>query len=175
MAETLKTYSPAEVEVNWAGYVPIKNFADGTAIEMQRNTDNTRQLVGMQGDVGLTYNPDKTGTVSFTLMQTGESNYALSAIQNAQDTSGKIIRADLTISDPSGSMLAVAKRCHLVTPPVVTLGDDQNSKVWTFYAEEITFLDAPAGATLGAEAAARISAAVDGVKSSSDALENLIG
>ena len=103
MAETLKTYSPAEVEVNWAGYVAIKNFADGTAIEMQRNTDNTRQLVGMQGDVGLTYNPDKTGTVSFTLMQTGESNYALSAIQNAQDTSGKIIRADLTISDPSGA------------------------------------------------------------------------
>lgn len=175
MAETLKVYSPQEVEVNWAGYVPIKNFADGTAIEVQRATDNSRQLVGMQGDVGLTYNPDKTGTVAFTLMQTGETNIILSAIQNSQDATGKLLRADMTISDPSGSMLAIAKRCHIMTTPTLTLGDDQNSKVWTFFAEEIEFLQLPAGAGESAELAARISGAVSGITGASEALESLLG
>lgn len=175
MSDTLRVYSPQEVTVNWAGYATIRHFAEGSAIEATRSEDNTKQLVGMQGDVGLTYNANKTGTVAFTIMQTGETNQLLSAIQNSQDLSGALIRGDLTISDPSGSFLCIARACHIMTTPTMTLGDDQSSKVWTFFAERLDFVDAPVGVTQTAGAVARIKGAVSGIKSASDALNAILG
>lgn len=175
MAQTLRTYSPQEVTVSWAGVVPISNFADGTAIEVSRNADNTQQLVGMQGDVGLTYNADKTGQITINIMQTGETNRLLSAIQNKQDFTGKLFRGDIVISDPSGSYLCVARNCHIMTAPTVSLGDGQNSKEWVFFAERLDFTDAPVGFVAPASSVARIAGAVGGLESVSDALNELLG
>lgn len=175
MAQTLRTYSPQEVVVTWSGFVQLTNFAEGTAIDVSRNVDNSQQLVGMQGDVGLTYNADKTGQLTFTIMQTGETNRILSAIQNTQDSTGTLIRGDITISDPSGSYLCVARNCHIMTTPNVVLGDGQNSKEWVFYAERLDFTDAPVGFVPPAAAAARIQGAVDGIRAASDALQALLG
>lgn len=175
MAQTLRTYSPQEVTASWGGFVEIKNFAEGSAIEVSRSVDNSQQLVGMQGDVGLTYNADKTGTLTFTIMQTGETNRYLSGIQNIQDTTGQLVRADIVISDPSGSYLCVARNCHIMTAPTVTLGDGQNAKEWVFFAERIDYTDAPVGFVPPAASGAKIQGAVSGLKAVSDALNALLG
>lgn len=174
MAQTLRTYSPQEVVATWAGYVELKNFADGTGIEVSRSVDNSTQAVGMGGDVGLTYNANKTGTIAFTIMQTGETNRILSAIQSEQDITGTLIRGDITVSDPSGSWLCIARNCHIMTAPTVTLGDDQNSKQWTFFAERIDFTDVPVGFISPNGETTRIQGAVDGMKSVSDALNAIL-
>jgi len=174
MAQTLKTYSPQEVTVTWGGFVEVTNFAEGSAIEVSRNADNSTQTVGMQGDVGLTYNADKTGQISFTIMQTGTTNQTLSLAQLTQDQTGELIRGDIVISDPSGSFLCFANNCHIMTPPQVSLGDGQNSKTWTFFVERLDFTDVPVGAVQGAGIAAQSAAAVEGLKGASDALNALL-
>lgn len=175
MAQTLRTYSPQEVTATWGGYVTLRNFADGTAIEIARTADNSNQLVGMQGDVGLTYNADKTGTVTMTFMQTGETNRQLSAIQELQDTSGELIRADLVISDPSGSNLCIARNCHIMTPATMELGDDQASKEWVWFAERIDYTALPVGFAGSVQSTNGIFSNRDGIKSASDALQALLG
>lgn len=168
MSDILNTYSPRQVSVNWGGEIPIKHFAEGTAIEVARNVDNSDQSIGMQGDVAHTFMADKTGTVSFTILQTGETNRILSAVQALQDESDDLFRADLLIVDKSGSFICIAEACHIKTTPSYSLGDSQSSKTWVFYSENLRFADVPAGVVDGASLASRIKSAVDGIKSVSD-------
>ena len=170
---SLKTYSPQRVQLAWGG-IDISGYADGTFIEASRNVDNTTATVGAAGDVGLTFMPDKTGVVEITLMQTAESNRLLSAVQLAQDNTGNIIRADLTVVDPSGGFLVYAKACHIMTPATVTLADDQESKTWTLYSEDLQYSDVPAGFVASADVLARISSGVSGIQAISDALQDAI-
>ena len=104
---TLKPYSPGQVQVSWGG-VALKGFATGTFITAERSVANTTNAVGAQGDVGITLMANKTG-VTLTLMQTAESNRMLSAAQLSQDNLDKLFRADLVITDPSGSFLMRAE------------------------------------------------------------------
>ena len=175
MSQTLRVYSPQEVTVDWGGYVTIRNFAEGTAIEASRAVDNTTNTVGMQGDVGITFVANKTGTLSFTLMQTGETNSVLSAIQREQDRTGELFRADITVRDPSGSSLATYGACHIMTPAVMSMGDDQQAKTWTFFVERFDYTSTPVGLTAANGAGARIGNSVDGIKSVSDALNAILG
>lgn len=171
---TLKTYSPERVVTSWGG-VQLTGFAEGTAITMRRNTDNTAQGVGMQGDVGITKTANRTGQVEMIFMQTAEANRILSAIQAAQDLEDSdVIRANIVVTDDSGGMLCVAQNCHIMTPPEVSLGDDQSPKTWVWFSERIDYLDVPAGFTAGAGYLARVNAAVSALKSASDAANQLL-
>jgi hypothetical protein len=175
MSDTLRVYSPQEVTVDWGGFVTIKNFAEGTAIEAARAVENTNNTVGMQGDVGITFVANKTGTISFTIMQTGEVNAILSAIQREQDKTGELFRADLNIKDPSGSSLATYGACHIMTPATMSMGDDQQSKTWTFFVERFDYTSSPVGLTQPNGAAARILNSVQGIRQISDALKSILG
>lgn len=138
-------YNPDKVELNFGGMFAFSGFAEGTAIEAQRNNPRTNNVVGMKGDVATTLNADKTGTLTVTLLQNSPTNQYLSALVAAEDRSGKLTRANLTLKEPSGGVIADFKRCHLTEPAPVTLGDGQNAKVWTFFVEEMVYLEVPSG------------------------------
>lgn len=162
---TQKVYSPSKVVATWGSLLTFKGFAEGTAIQAQRSSDNSSNVVGMQGDVALTVNPDQTGTITFTLLQTSETNRILSGIQAAQDFNQELYRAGITIADPSGGYLLHAEGCHIMTPPEMALagGDEQNSKVWVFFSENMKFLDTPVGVTEDAAIASRVKNAIDDI------------
>ena len=166
---TLRPYAPKKVVATFSAYT-ITGFEEGTFIEASRASDNTRNKVGAQGDVGITLNADKTGTLTFTLMQTSESNRVLSAVQAAQDLSGELLRDNFTIEDPSGGMLCICKGCHIMTPPAMTFSDDMSPKTWVFFVEEMVFLGLPAGQTQGGATAARVAGVVDSVRTATEAL-----
>lgn len=174
MAQTLTPYSPANVFVDWGSFLQITGFAEGTSIDVVRNTDNTTSVVGMQGDVGITLNADRTGTVTITLMQTSFTNRMLARLQSEQETSGELIRADLNIKDLSGSMLTSCYSCHIMTPPNQTLGDSQEAKTWVFYCEEIAFKGTPSGVFESDNTTARMNAAVSAAKTESEKLASLL-
>jgi len=173
MAETQKVWSPAKTNVNWGGTFTFKGFAEGTFITSSRNTDNTRQVVGAHGDVALTLNADRTGTVTVTLLQTSETNRILASIQAAQDETGELYRADLTISDQSGSNLVDAQACHIMTTPENALSDDQTSKTWVFYSEKLTYLPVPTGYIKTVSEEARANNSLSAIRTASEALKNL--
>lgn len=140
-----REYNPKLVNATLGGRLLIKGFADGTFLEMQRAVPRTEIMVGAKGDVGITKSANYTGTVTFTLLQNSPTNQYLSAIVNAEDAADELFRADIVVDDKSGSVLAIAKMCHIQEPAPIILGDGQNAKVWTFFSEEIHYLPVPEG------------------------------
>ena len=170
---TIRTYSPERVSVTIAG-ATITGFADGTAITSTRNNANTNVTEGIQGDQAITKIASKSGTVELTLLQNSESNRLLSRIQLAQDVaSADIIRFDMTIQDPSGGYLNQNFRCHIQTPADMSLADDNENRTWSLYVEEMLFTDVPAGFTESADAAARITSAVNTILSNNDTINSV--
>lgn len=173
MADSLRVYSPEKVKANWDGLFPLKHFAEGTSITATRNLDNTQVDEGMQGDIGITFNASRSGQLSMVFQQTSETNVFLAAIQNLQDTSGELIRGDITISDPSGSMICQANRVHIMKAPDVSLGDSQEPKTWNFFVEELIYLDLPAGLQGGAALVAVAKSKADAALVRSQLLQNI--
>ena len=163
MAQTLRDFVPEAVTIAWGGIV-MEGFAAESFVTIARSVANTTVQVGAAGDVGITKNADRTGTISVTLMQNSATHRFLSAVQVAQDNDNELYRAPLTVTDPSGSMICRMEAAHIQTPPEVVLGGDQNPKTWGFFSEQVTYLEAPAGFVVPAGEASRIQGAVEQVK-----------
>ncbi len=141
-------YSPKDVLVTWAG-IPITGYAEDSFLRMKRNSDVNGYTVGTAGDVALTTIADATGEIEIELMQTAPSNSLISAIYVAQTLSGDITVLPITITDPSGSVIAIANNAYIKTLPDIDLGKEQNSKTWVFGCTDLQYLDASAAGDTG--------------------------
>lgn len=160
MSEYIREYSPENVVITWGGKLVVKGVADGTFLTATRNSPRTETVVGGKGDVGITRKADRTGIIEITLLQNSPTNQHFSYLVNGEDLRGVLTRANIQVSDPSGSMLVIGKRCHLQTPAPITLGDGQNANVWSFFVEDLVYLQLPEG--LASEEAVQGASAVYG-------------
>ncbi|HGF3815910.1 TPA: phage protein [Escherichia coli] len=133
-------YSPKDVVCSWNG-IAIEGFAPDSFLRLQRTSPLVTPVVGAGGQVALTRNADKTGTIEIELMQTSLSNQMLSAIQAKQDNMEleEDISSNFVIYDPSGSVLATGINAWLQELPQIELGRDQNSKTWIFGCEKLNY------------------------------------
>lgn len=133
-------YSPKDVVCSWNG-IAIEGFAPDSFLRLQRTSPLVTLVVGAGGQVALTRNADKTGTIEIELMQTSLSNQMLSAIQAKQDNMEleEDISSNFVIYDPSGSVLATGINAWLQELPQIELGRDQNSKTWIFGCEKLDY------------------------------------
>ncbi|QAX98308.1 hypothetical protein EcSzw1_93 [Escherichia phage EcSzw_1] len=133
-------YSPKDVVCSWNG-IAIEGFAPDSFLRLQRTSPLVTPVVGAGGQVALTRNADKTGTIEIELMQTSLSNQMLSAIQAKQDDMELEvdISSNFVIYDPSGSVLATGINAWLQELPQIELGRDQNSKTWIFGCEKLDY------------------------------------
>lgn len=133
-------YSPKDVVCSWNG-IAIEGFAPDSFLRLQRTSPLITPVVGAGGQVALTRNADKTGTIEIELMQTSLSNQMLSAIQAKQDNMEleEDISSNFVIYDPSGSVLATGINAWLQELPQIELGSDQNSKTWIFGCEKLDY------------------------------------
>lgn len=133
-------YSPKDVVCSWNG-IAIEGFAPDSFLRLQRTSPLVTPVVGAGGQVALTRNADKTGTIEIELMQTSLSNQMLSAIQAKQDDMELEvdISSNFVIYDPSGSVLSTGINAWLQELPQIELGRDQNSKTWIFGCEKLDY------------------------------------
>ena len=133
-------YSPKDVVCSWNG-IAIEGFAPDSFLRLQRTSPLITPVVGAGGQVALTRNADKTGTIEIELMQTSLSNQMLSAIQAKQDNMEleEDISSNFVIYDPSGSVLATGINAWMQELPQIELGRDQNSKTWIFGCEKLEY------------------------------------
>ncbi|XAO54236.1 structural protein [Yersinia phage vB_YenM_P778] len=133
-------YSPKDVVCSWNG-VAITGFAPDSFLRLQRTSDLVAAVVGAGGDVSLTRNADRTGTIEIELMQTASSNLMLSGIYLAQQAMEleEDISSNFVIFDPSGSVMATGRNAWLQALPQVELAKDQTTKTWTFGCEHLDY------------------------------------
>lgn len=140
----LQSYSPKDVNISFNG-IPITGFAPDSFVRLSRNSDVVSETVGAQGELSLTFIPDRTGNIEIELMQTSPANLTLSAALLTMENAQLVTIGVLMIQDPSGSVLAIAKNAYIKGYPEVELGGEQNSKTWTFGCETLEYSSTPPG------------------------------
>lgn len=141
----LNSYSPKDVSVSFNS-IAITGFAPDSFIRLRRNSDVLTETVGSAGELSLTKIADKTGEIEIELLQTSESNLALSALLLETEFGGGLIPVgEIIILDESGSNTTVAHNAYIKTAPEIELGAEQNSRVWKFGCEELVYTSLPSG------------------------------
>ena len=165
MADSLPVYSAREVAVAW-GLILMEGFSGDNICSFSYNTDLTTETIGADGKLATSVTPDRSGTVTIELMQTSDTTKQLAALlayQNNQSDTSLIVKADLAVSDPSGSTLCTARNAYIKTAPEIGLGIEQGTHEWVLYSEKIDFLPLPRGVAdvaFAAETAAVVSGMV---------------
>lgn len=142
-----EVYSSAEVNIAWGG-VPFKGLAGEGFVTITPNSDVTVEDIGADSGLSTSISPDRTGTVVIQLQQVSPTNRLLGGLITDQLTgSKKFKRADLTIVDPSGSVIVLCKGAYIKGRPEITLGSstEGNYYSWTFYCEELIYTAVPEG------------------------------
>lgn len=140
MSELYSTYDPKEVVIAWNG-IPINSgIAPDTFLSIIRSEDAFTKKVGANGKVVRTRNADKTGEVEITLMQNSPVNTLLAAAAIADEEAGTDIVSTITVSDPSGSLLAMAEQAWIRKIPDQELAKEYGERTWQFDAGEIRII-----------------------------------
>ena len=96
----LKTYDPALVVLTVGG-IPIRGFADGTEIVVERSNDMFSKSSGNDGIVSRAKSNDKSGTITVTLAQTSSSNDVLAGFAKQDELSNTGVKT-VNCKDVSG-------------------------------------------------------------------------
>lgn len=136
----MKRYDPKQVIVTFLGQ-NINGFQKGTFVDADRNVDTFTLQIGAHGDATRTRSHNKSGKVTFTLMQGADSNAVLSAAHAADEAAG-ISVGPLLISDLNGAGCFVfAKEAFITRPAKKTFADEAGDRQWILVAPEMHFAE----------------------------------
>lgn len=157
----LPEYSSRDMQAAWGGYT-IQGFSPDSSITITRNVDITDNEVGSDGQTMTSVLPDRSGTATLSLQQASISNAVLAGVLAQQRVLSNLVRANLTVVSPDGSVVAFLRQAHIMTSPEFTYGNTAtgSTREWVFYAEDMIFTSTPDGVLLPDEAA-RIASGVD--------------
>lgn len=130
-----KTYNPRRVIATFKGQ-QITGFADGTFVSATRNEDTFTLTVGSDGESARSHSPNKSGRVTFTLLQTSASNDVL---QDAHDLDERtdLGTGPILIKDLSGRTLIEADEAWVTKPADAERSKEIGSVEWVIECAEL--------------------------------------
>jgi len=163
----LPVYSSRNVTVAWAG-VALTGLAPDGFVTFSRTSAITEAETGADGQVNISYLPDETGTCTIQTQQNGPANWILSGVLANQEATRVPVIGSLTVTDPSGSVIAIMTNCHIQESPEIALSSTANGNTfsWTFFCERIRFLSTPEDVAGVADDASRITGLIDTIVNS---------
>ncbi len=123
-----KTYDPKEVQLIFGAAI-INGFADGSFITVERTSDTWGKFVGSTGEVARAKTNDKSGRLTFQLIQTSASNDILSAFAITDELTNAGI-LPLLIKDNLGTTILAAAQAWIVKPANVEYARDIVNREW---------------------------------------------
>lgn len=131
MSNDLKVYDCTEVTIVFAGINVDRGFAENSLVKAVRNAEGFKIKVGADGEVTRSKTNNKTGIVTFSLMQTSAINAALSALyildENAPNGAGV---GALLIRDRQGSSLHTSAKCWIKKLPDTEYAAEATERTW---------------------------------------------
>lgn len=131
-----RTYSPKDVSVSFNNY-ELTGYAEDEFISADYNEDAAAPVVGNDGQVSRSVNPDLSGTITVTLKQTSPSNDILSALAIRDRIDGSAVGAIL-IKDNKGTSLAAGADAWIQKPPAMAFARDVGNRAWVFAVGTLT-------------------------------------
>lgn len=136
----LKTYDFSQVSVILGG-ITLSGFHEGTPVKVAYDEDAFSLLIGADGDGARSKTNNRSGTITFSLLQTSAANAQLSAL-HALDIAGK--NGDgvvpLLIKDNSGFSLHTAQTAWIKKFADATYGRDTEVREWTIQTDNLDSL-----------------------------------
>jgi hypothetical protein len=84
---TVFSFDPKQVTLVIGGFL-IGGFADDDFISIKRDQDGWAKKVGVSGEIGRVQNLDISGSITIRLLQSSESNDALSTLAALDESQG---------------------------------------------------------------------------------------
>lgn len=124
-------YSADKVIVAIAGIV-VSGMGDGDFISAEYADDRVTPKAGADGEVAISVNPSKLGTITLTLSAASASNDELSTAYNLANFVGFTAAFPISVTDLSGRTVLAASKCWLQSAPTVTFGKEVGDREYVF-------------------------------------------
>lgn len=120
--------------------VEISGFDEGDdVIQLARINDSTSHKIGADGEMSVSISADRSGTVTFRLMQTSDSNSYLSGLITAQEN-GAFIPIFTQFKDTKGGDLGSGTQGYITKPSDMVRGSAPNTQEWVVVVERLDML-----------------------------------
>ena len=117
--------------------VPISGWMDGDdSIEVTFREDAFTDVVGNDGDMAISLNPNQSAEVSINLKQTSASNLFLSTQLNAA-RNGAFVPLAILWKDVKGTDLGAGSNAYIKKMPDVIRGKAVQGHKWTLVVERM--------------------------------------
>ena len=120
--------------------VEISGFDEGDdVIALERLNDSAAHKIGTDGEMTVSISADRSGTCTFRLMQSSDSNTYLSGLITAQEN-GAFIPIFLQFKDTKGLDLGSGTQGYITRPASMTRGTNANGQEWVIVVERLDML-----------------------------------
>lgn len=128
--------------------ITLKGFAKGTFIKASRNQDTWTYQPNNSGGGARSRNPDKSGTVEFTIQQSSPTNAALSAIARRDEQTGEGV-GEIMVKDRTTALSKVkGANAWIRKPADWERQDEVGNQTWIIECDDLDiFHDGGIGAT----------------------------
>lgn len=135
----MKTYSFLNTILLVNG-IEISGFDEGDdVIQLARREDSASDKIGADGEMTVAINGDRSGTITFRLMQQSDANKYLSGLINAQEN-GAFVPIFAQFKDTLGNDLGSGTQGYITKPAPMTRGSGPNSNEWVIVVERLDLL-----------------------------------
>ena len=132
-----KNFDPGRISLTWNG-VLIQGVGPDTFVKCVRNEDAFNQVVGAQGDVVDVRNRNRSGLVTFTILDASPSNDFLTALALSDELTGLAVGA-LMIKDLNGTTLVKCANARIKKFPDIEFAADGGINDWVIQCAELEF------------------------------------
>lgn len=120
--------------------VEISGFDEGDdVISLERLNDSASHKIGTDGEMTVAISADRSGSATFRLMQTSDSNSYLSGLINAQEN-GAFAPIFIQFKDTRGNDLGSGTQGYINRPASMVRGSGTNSQEWKVIVERLDLL-----------------------------------
>lgn len=120
--------------------VEITGFDEGDdVITLERINDSSAHKIGVDGVMTVSISADRSGMVTFRLMQSSDSNAYLSGLINAQEN-GAFVPIFVQFKDTKGNDLGSGTQGYIPRPASMVRGQNANSQEWMITVERLDLL-----------------------------------
>lgn len=122
--------------------VEITGWADGDdVIQIKRRADAATDKVGAGGSMMVSISADKSGEATFKLQQTSPSNKYLTALAEAQQSSGELfVPTELLFQDSYRNDMAFGTHGYIKKQSDISRGTAAGTQEWTIVVERLDLL-----------------------------------
>ncbi len=124
----------------------ITGYPEGEDVILcERLEDSGKHVIGVDGKMTLNISNDRSGTITFKLLQNSESNLLLTTLITAQEN-GAFIPVFVQIKNTEGGELISGTQGYINKPSGIGFGESISESEWTITIERLDFINSGASA-----------------------------